>query len=111
MNTLVKNWFRQVDIFPEIINQMGWDANNESWAKRCWKVAYRDARLRAKLFCYSLDELVSFRGFGVMKQIFAKSGNIIGRARINDLRDFDNNIIANSFNYQDYNPNKILLIN
>jgi hypothetical protein len=103
MDILIQNWFRKVDIFPEVVNEMG------DMAKTAWKVTYRDARLRAHLFCHSMDEMIKFRGFGVLKKIWnKKSGNCIGRIRTNDLKTFDNDIIAGRSGLTDYAPNRIL---
>jgi hypothetical protein len=109
MNPLIKEWFRKVDIFADIVNQSGLDFEGKPWAKRFWKVAYRDARLRARIFNHSLDELIQFRNLGILKQIWADSGNVIGRIRTNNLSEFDNNTIAANFNYKDFAPNRILV--
>ncbi len=109
MNILIQNWFRKVGVFPEIVNESGKDFYGESWAKRMWKTTYRDARLRAQLFCHSMDELIEFRNFGVLKKIWnKKSGNCIGRVKTNDLKEFDNDTIAARIGWIDYNPNRIL---
>ena len=104
MNERIAKWFRKVDIFPYMVNQMGLDHDGVPYAKRMWKTAYRDARERAQIMHHECLDLVEFRGFGVLKKIWAKSGNCIGRVRINDLRDMDNNTIAKCLGFQDYNP-------
>lgn len=94
MKMLISNWFRKVDIFPEVINQMGiCQYTGESWAKRAWRVTYRDARMRAHLFCHSMDELIEFRGFGVLKRVWTKSGYVTGRIRVNNLIKFNDTIV------------------
>lgn len=108
MNPLIQTWFRKVDICPEIVNEAGLDMFGESWSKRFWKVAYHDARMRARIFEHSLIELKEFRNLGVLKQIWASTGNCIGRIRVDNLSEFDNNTIANEFGFKDYNPNRIL---
>lgn len=106
MNPLLAEWFRKVDIFPNIVTAAGNDHCGIPWAKRFWKTAYRDARQRARIFDHSCAELRNFRGFGILKQIWAKSGNCIGRVRIDDLRNMDNDSIATRLKVQDYNPNR-----
>ena len=109
MNILIQNWFHKVGIFPDVINYSGLDFYGESWAKRFWKVAYRDARERAQIFNHSLNELIEFRKLGVLKKIWnKKSGNCIGRIRVDNLDEFDNNTIAAKIGLMDYNPNRIL---
>ena len=103
MNATMESWFRKVDLHPE------WFGNHPSeLLRRCWRVAYRDARERAHIFCHSCDELVAMRGFGPLKKIWAKSGNVIGRVVTNDLRTFDNNTIATALGLQDYAPSRRL---
>lgn len=105
----IEHWFRRVGIFPSIINQAGNDWDGIPLAKRFWKTAYRDARNYAKIACHANDELVKFRGFGVLKSIWAfNPRNCIGRIRVDDLREFDNYSIAKQLGFTDYNPNRIL---
>lgn len=111
MNPLIKEWFRKVGIFPDIVNNSGLDIHGESYAKRFWRVAYRDARERARIFSHSLDELIEFRNLGALKKIWnKKSGNCIGRFRTNDLSEFDNDTIAAKFEFNNYAPNRILVL-
>jgi hypothetical protein len=91
-----------VDLNPDVT-----DLDPEQ-SRRSWRVAYRDARVYANIGCFICDELVAFRGFGPLKRIWAKTGNVIGRVRVNDLRDFDNNAIAAKLPFCDYNPNRRL---
>lgn len=71
------------------------------------RIIYRDAREKAKIACHWCDELVALRGFGPLKNIY-KGQTLIGRIRVNDLRQFDNQAIANRQPFNDYNPGRIL---
>src|ERR1041385_2255476 len=108
MSPLIQNWFRIVDISPSVINSMGYDFWGESWARRCWKTAYRDARMRARIACHSLDEMVAFRGFGILKDMWSKRRCVIGRTRVNDLKTFTDDAESNGFFQTDYNRYRIL---
>ena len=81
-------WCRKVDINPDYLHKSGIDYYGVPWAKHYWRVIYRDFRERARIFCTDLDELVKFRGFGVLKKIWVKN-NCVGRIRVNDLRNFN----------------------
>jgi hypothetical protein len=106
MNELMRRWYRRVDLNPDVTPL----EPSPEWQRRFWKVAYRDARVYAHIACNACDELVSFRGFGVLKKIWARSGNVIGRVRTNDLRSFDNREIADRIPLTDYNPSRILAL-
>lgn len=101
MTRVIQKWFRRVDIFPEVVNLMGPEA------KTAWRVAYRDAKEYSQISCNALDELVNFRGFGVLKRIWAKN-TCIGRIRVNDLRNFNDNAKINGIDLVDFNPNRLL---
>lgn len=105
---IVTNWYRKVGIFTSIIHQSRNDHDGIPWAKRFWRTSYRDARQYAQIACHGNDELVKFRGFGTVKSIWAKSGNCIGRIRVDDLRGFSNNEVAAKVGLSDYAPNRIL---
>lgn len=108
LNPIVANWYRKVGIFTSIIHQSGNDHDSVPWAKRFWRISYRDARQYAQIACHANDELVKFRGFGTVKSIWAKSGNCIGRIRVDDLREFNNNEVTAKISLSDYAPNRIL---
>jgi hypothetical protein len=100
---LIKKWFRKVDIFPP-----PWTGGTVENFRAFWRVAYRDARQYAHIAHHANNELRDFRGFGVLKKVWALSGNCIGRVRTNDLASFNNWQIAEQAGYDDYNPNRIL---
>ena len=102
-NQIANEWFRKVDIFPR-----PWTGGTVEDFRAFWRVAYRDARQYAHIAHYKNNELRLFRGFGVLKKVWALSGNCIGRVRTNDLASFDNNEIAKKSGLSDYNPNRIL---
>lgn len=103
-NPILIKWYKRVDLNPDVTPL----EPSQYWQRMFWRVAYRDARVLGRIVDSANDELVTFRGFGVLKKIWAKSGNVIGRVRVNDLRNFDNNTIAASLPFQDYNPNRRL---
>lgn len=100
MNSLMAEWFHKVDLHPSTFHL----EPDPEWFRLYWRVAYRDARQRAHIMDHSCSELVSFRGFGPLKRVWARSGNCIGRVITNSLKDFDNNTIAKAKGVQDYNP-------
>jgi hypothetical protein len=104
MNELVKRMYRRVDLNPQF-TPLELDPQLQ---RRFWHVAYRDARCYAQISCTACDELVLLRGFGPLKKIWGINNCVIGRVRVNDLREFDNYTIAKQFDVQDYNPNRRL---
>lgn len=105
---IIRNWFRRVGINPFFFELSGNDDDGVPWAKRFWKTAYRDMRQYSQIANHANNELKEFRGYGVLKRIWAKSGNCIGRVRVDNLAEFDNNKIVMKLKLADYNPNRRL---
>lgn len=108
MNAMIDRWFRRCDINPDYFPGLKGSERDTELMRMMWRVAYRDARIVAAICHHDNKDLVTMRGFGVMKRVWAKSGNCIGRVRVNNLANFDNRVIANQLPFQDYNPNRDL---
>lgn len=98
-DNVYQNWLDRAEVNNYIAGKRG--------GRELWKEAYREARRRSKTFIYECDDLFKFRGFGPLKNVIVQ-GNNIGRARVYDLREFLNNVIAAKVGLTDHNPNRIL---
>lgn len=91
-----------------IVNSFGTKNGLHKTARQLWKDAYKTARERARLHSVDCDELVSFRGFGPLKNVYLNQETTIGRIRVNNLKTFLNHHILKIFGLTDNKPNRIL---
>lgn len=80
-----------------------WTAIVTRDARLLWVEFYRDWRRGARIMCHWNDEMVEWRGFGILAR--AWNGNTcVGRKRVSDMRTHD----FKCAEYSDFNPDRII---